>query len=90
MLTAYCGALGIRPFDESFYDTAGQLVENVRITGNIRTEKRSGGGSEFNEEPMMSVEEVADGVVFMAAQPAHLNVLEMTMLPVEQPFLGRG
>jgi hypothetical protein len=38
MLVAYCSALGIRPFDEAFYRTAGQLVENLRITGNIRTE----------------------------------------------------
>jgi hypothetical protein len=38
MLSGYCGALGIRPFDESFYGARGQLVENVRITGNIRTE----------------------------------------------------
>ena len=38
MLAAYCGALGIRPFDESFYGPVGQLVENVRIPGNVRTE----------------------------------------------------
>jgi len=38
MIANYCGALGIRPFDEYFYGTAGQLVENVRITGNVRTE----------------------------------------------------
>ena len=38
MLTAYCGALGIRPFDESFYGTAGWLVENVGITAKVRTE----------------------------------------------------
>jgi hypothetical protein len=38
MLCTYCGALGIRPLDESFYGVAGQLVENIRITGNVRTE----------------------------------------------------
>jgi len=38
MLAGYCAALGIRPFDEAFYATAGQLVENVQITGNVRTE----------------------------------------------------
>ena len=66
------------------------IVVSCIYPGNIRTEKRSGGGSAFNDEPMMSVEEVADGVLFMATQPAHLNVLEMTMLPVDQVFLGRG
>jgi hypothetical protein len=38
MLALYCGALGMRLFDESFYGTAGQLVENVRVTGNVRSE----------------------------------------------------
>lgn len=38
MLFAYCGALGIRPFDESFYGTAGQMVENVGVTAPVRTE----------------------------------------------------
>jgi hypothetical protein len=38
LLASYCGAFGIRPFDESFYGTVAQLVENVRITGNVRTE----------------------------------------------------
>lgn len=37
-IISYCGSLGIRPYEESFYRTAGQLVENLRITGNIRTE----------------------------------------------------
>ena len=66
------------------------IVVSCLYPGNIRTEKRTGGGSALNAEPMMSVEEVAAGVLFMATQPAHLNVLEMTMLPVEQAFLGRG
>jgi hypothetical protein len=38
MIATYCGALGIRPFDESFYSTAGQLIDNLNITGNVRTE----------------------------------------------------
>ena len=38
LIASYCGVLGIRPFDESFYGAAGQLVENVRIAGNVRTE----------------------------------------------------
>jgi NAD(P)-dependent dehydrogenase (short-subunit alcohol dehydrogenase family) len=66
------------------------IVVSCLYPGNIRTEKRAAGSSAFNAEPMMSVEEVAEGVLFMAAQPAHLNVLELTMLPTEQAFLGRG
>ena len=38
VLAAYFHALGIRPFDESFYGTAGQLVENVRTMDDVRTE----------------------------------------------------
>jgi NAD(P)-dependent dehydrogenase (short-subunit alcohol dehydrogenase family) len=66
------------------------IVVSCLYPGNIRTEKRAAGSSAFNSEPMMSVEEVAEGVLFMAAQPANLNVLELTMLPTEQAFLGRG
>jgi NADP-dependent 3-hydroxy acid dehydrogenase YdfG len=39
---------------------------------------------------MMSVEEVADAVLFIATQPPHLNVLELLMLPTGQAYLGRG
>ncbi|MBB4638144.1 hypothetical protein [Longimicrobium terrae] len=38
MLAAYCGALGIRPFDESFYGAAGQITQNIRAMQNVRTE----------------------------------------------------
>jgi hypothetical protein len=38
MLGRYCGALGIRPFDESFYGAKAFLVENMHIRGSVRTE----------------------------------------------------
>jgi hypothetical protein len=38
MLTGYCGALGIRSSDESYYGFAGRLVEKVGITSKARTE----------------------------------------------------
>jgi NAD(P)-dependent dehydrogenase (short-subunit alcohol dehydrogenase family) len=41
-------------------------------------------------EPMMSVDELAAAVVYMASQPPHINVLEMIQLPTEQLFVGRG
>ena len=66
------------------------IVCSCIYPGNIRTENRSAPDSAFNREPMMSVEEVAEAVLFMTAQPPHLNVLELTLLPTEQPFLGRG
>ncbi len=66
------------------------IVCSCIYPGNIRTENRSAADSAFNQEPMMSVQEVAEAVLFMAAQPPHLNVLELTLLPTEQLFLGRG
>lgn len=66
------------------------IVCSCIFPGNIRTENRAVPDSDFNREPMMSVEEVAQAVLFMAVQPPHVNLLELTMLPTEQKFLGRG
>lgn len=38
MLARYCAAIGIRPFDESFYMAEGYLVENTNVRGPLRTE----------------------------------------------------
>lgn len=38
MLEGYCRALGIKPFDESFFGTAGHMVENTNITNRVRSE----------------------------------------------------
>ena len=50
MLDRYATALGIRPFDESFYGTSGYVVENTRIPRTVRTETlqqaRAGHGPE--------------------------------------------
>ena len=53
--------------------------------GNVMVEKRAG-----DPEPMMSVEEIAQAAVAMAELPPHVNMLEATVLPIEQRFLGRG
>jgi NAD(P)-dependent dehydrogenase (short-subunit alcohol dehydrogenase family) len=53
--------------------------------GNVMVEKRAG-----DPEPMMSPEDIARAAVAMAELPSHVNVLEATVLHVEQPFLGRG
>jgi NAD(P)-dependent dehydrogenase (short-subunit alcohol dehydrogenase family) len=66
------------------------IVCSCIYPGNIRTETRAVPDSDFNREPMMSMEEVAEAVLFMACQPPYLNVLELTILPTEQLFLGRG
>jgi NAD(P)-dependent dehydrogenase (short-subunit alcohol dehydrogenase family) len=53
--------------------------------GNVRVEKRAG-----DPEPMMDVEDIAQATVAMAALPPHVNMLESTVLVLDQPFLGRG
>lgn len=47
-------------------------------------------GSDGVEEPLMTVDELAAAAVTMAAMPDHVNMLEATVLPVGQPFVGRG
>ena len=41
-------------------------------------------------EPLMEAAEVARVVALMAALPANINMLETVILPLGQPFLGRG
>ena len=41
-------------------------------------------------EPMMSVSEVADAVLHMAALPLSTNVQSMTIMATAMPFVGRG
>ncbi len=58
--------------------------------GNTWVERRSGSQRREDEEPMMTVDELATAAVTMAAMPDHVNMLEATVLPVGQPFIGRG
>jgi NAD(P)-dependent dehydrogenase (short-subunit alcohol dehydrogenase family) len=103
---ASISAQRVRPFSAAYSATKHALWGLTQVTalegrdcgvvcscifpGNIRTEARSNADSELNREPMMSVAEVAEAVLFIAAQPPHVNLLELTMLPAEQQFLGRG
>ena len=58
--------------------------------GNTWVERRTGAQRREDEEPMMTVDELAAAAVTMAAMPDHVNMLEATVLPVGQPFIGRG
>jgi NAD(P)-dependent dehydrogenase (short-subunit alcohol dehydrogenase family) len=58
--------------------------------GNVRVERRQGFGKPEDEEPMMSVEEIAQAAVLMATLPAHVNMLEAIVLPAGQLYIGRG
>ncbi len=58
--------------------------------GNTLTERRSTSDKEMDQEPMMTVDELATMALAMAALPPHVNPLEAIVLPVEQLYVGRG
>jgi NAD(P)-dependent dehydrogenase (short-subunit alcohol dehydrogenase family) len=45
---------------------------------------------EVASEPTMSVKHVADAVIYMASLPLDANVLTMTVMATNMPFVGRG
>ena len=58
--------------------------------GNVLIERRRGTGRKEDDEPMMSIEELAETALSMATLPAHMNMLEAIVLPVGQLYVGRG
>ncbi|MGB5872038.1 MAG: SDR family oxidoreductase [Albidovulum sp.] len=65
--------------------------------GNARTElaaKLEHGATQADgsvrPEPMMDLGHVADAVLAMASLPAEANVLNMTLMATNMPFVGRG
>jgi NAD(P)-dependent dehydrogenase (short-subunit alcohol dehydrogenase family) len=58
--------------------------------GNVRVERRQESDKAEDQEPMMSVEEIAQAAVLMATLPPHVNMLEAIVLPMGQPYVGRG
>lgn len=53
--------------------------------GNVAVDRRAG-----DAEPMMSVADVAHAAVAIATLSPEVNMLEATVLPLAQTFLGRG
>ena len=70
------------------------IVVGCLHPGNVLVERRAAGREEGmvvqEDEPMMSVEEIAGVVVQMVCMPLHVNFLEAIVLPAGQPYLGRG
>lgn len=62
--------------------------------GNTMVERRADGhavaGRDEGVEPLMDVDDIAELALLMATVPPNTNLLEATMLPVNQAFLGRG
>ena len=80
-----CTALDGRPYGIS----CGQLNP-----GNTLVEWRAAleevEGMNISEEPMIQVEDMARAALYMATLPPEASVLEMKVIPVAQPFIGRG
>ncbi|MBP38672.1 MAG: SDR family oxidoreductase [Dehalococcoidia bacterium] len=63
--------------------------------GNTAVEWRSTGeqavpGMELDNEPMIKVSDMAAAALYMATLPPEANVLEMTVMPIAQEYVGRG
>ncbi len=58
--------------------------------GNTKVERRVASGKFEDDEPMMTVDELAETAVLMATLPAHVNLLEAIVLPLRQLYVGRG
>jgi len=58
--------------------------------GNTKVERRINSGSSEDDEPMMEVEDLASVIALAASLPPEVNMLETTILPRDQLFVGRG
>jgi len=58
--------------------------------GNVAIERRVASDSAQDQEPMMSVDDIAKVVLTTVTLPPHVNMYECITLPVGQLYLGRG
>jgi NAD(P)-dependent dehydrogenase (short-subunit alcohol dehydrogenase family) len=58
--------------------------------GNVLVPHRAASNAPQDQEPMMVVEEVAEVALLMATLPPHVEMLEATVLPRDQMYVGRG
>lgn len=66
------------------------IVASCLHPGNVLVERRQESGEASDDEPMMSVETIAEAALAMLSLPPHVNMLEAIVLPVGQLYLGRG
>ncbi len=58
--------------------------------GNILTERRDASDSDVDQEPMISVSAISEVALLMATLPEDVEMLEATVLPHQQLYVGRG
>ncbi len=61
----------------------------TEMTARMRSGVRQAHGA-IVVEPVMDVKNVADAVLFMAGMPLDANVLFLTVMATEMPYVGRG
>jgi NAD(P)-dependent dehydrogenase (short-subunit alcohol dehydrogenase family) len=66
------------------------IVASCLHPGNVLVERRQESGDESDDEPMMSIDTIAEAALAMLTLPPHVNMLEAIVLPVGQLYLGRG
>lgn len=66
------------------------IVASCLHPGNTINDQRAKRSRPEDEEPMMEADELAEAALLMATLPPHVNMLEATVLPVMQQFIGRG
>ncbi len=66
------------------------IVGSMLHPGNILTERRAASDQPTDQEPMMTVDELAETALVMVMLPLHVNVLETIVLPTTQAYIGRG
>ena len=58
--------------------------------GNVLTEWRDESAGSMHQEPMMDTNAIAEAALTMAAMPPEVNMLDATVLPIGQLYIGRG
>ena len=58
--------------------------------GNTLVPHRAASTKPQDQEPMMEVEELAEVALLMATLPPHVEMLDATVLPRDQQYVGRG
>jgi len=58
--------------------------------GNVEVEWRARSTTSMDQEPMMTPDDIAIAALAMATLPTYVNMLDTTVLPVGQLYVGRG
>lgn len=75
------------------YDIACGQIDIGNATTDLTAKMKKGvpqADLSIKVEPTMSVENVANAVLYMASLPLDANVLTMTVMSTKMPFVGRG